>query len=39
VRVLTLSHVGRRTLIVKVLRGKNSRSKGHYVGIDALAVY
>src|SRR3954452_1790240 len=39
VTVLTLPHVGTRTLAVRVLSGKNVHSTGHDVDIDALAVY
>ena len=38
VTVLTLTHAGTRTLAVRVLPGKNARSTGHDVDIDALAV-
>ena len=38
VTVLSLPSVGTRTLVVRVLPGKNSRSKGHDVGIDAMTV-
>jgi hypothetical protein len=39
VTVLTLTHVGQRTLVVRVLPGKNSRSKGHDVDLDGLVTF
>ena len=39
VTVLTLDHVGTRTLVVRVLSGKNANSTGHDVDLDALAVF
>jgi len=39
VTVLTLTHVGTRTLVVRVLPRKNASSTGHDAQIDALAVF